>query len=97
MVAMSALAVRRHRALFDYLVGGHDQAHRYSQSKSPRCFAIDDGFIFVGCLYWKIARLGAAKDLIDVSRCLPILLDGDNPIGHQAPGGDEELVAVDRW
>ena len=86
----------RQAELFDHFISGDEEAGRQGQSEGLRCFKIDDSLVFGWRLYRQVARLGTTKDMIDVQRCLPILLDSDNPIGHQVPRGDKELVAVDR-
>ena len=53
-------------SLFDHLVGRNYQVSRRSQTEGFSRFAIEGGLVFRRSLDWKVARLGAAKDSIDV-------------------------------
>src|SRR5215475_475714 len=46
--------------LFDHLIGGDEEASRYSQTEGICRFEIEDGFVFRGGLYWKVIWLGTA-------------------------------------
>src|SRR5262249_50882487 len=61
-----------------------EESFRHYQAKIFRCFAIYDRFILRGRLYWQIAGLGTAEDLINIGGTLPILVRIHNTIRHEA-------------
>src|ERR1017187_10409963 len=83
-------------SLFDYLVGGDQQAWRHSQAERLRRFQVDDRFVLGRCLHRKVARLSAAQDAVDVGRSPPKLIDAISAVAYETTSRDEERVRVDR-
>lgn len=57
---------RTSRYLFDYFVGGDDQAGRWRHTKGSSSFEIEGCLVLRRSLHREVGRLGTAKDLIDV-------------------------------
>ena len=51
---------------------------------------------FVGVWTGRSARLGSAEDSINVIRRLPIVVGGDNPVGHETARVNHELESIHR-
>ena len=65
-------AKRRHRSLFDHLVGGDQETGRDGEPQRPRGFQVDNGFELGRRLHRKVGWLVAAQDAVDIVRRLPI-------------------------
>jgi hypothetical protein len=65
---MTLWAKRRHRFLFDHLVGASEYRGRQTEADCLRRFEIDDQLVFCRSLDRQIGRLLAFQDAIDAAR-----------------------------
>src|SRR6516225_10943228 len=67
LCAKSRHSALRQRLLFDHFVGAGKQRLRHSEPECLRGFEIDDQCKFGRDLHWKVPRLFALEDAIDVA------------------------------
>src|SRR5215469_6988264 len=68
---------------FDHLVGAGEKCRRHSQADSFCGFHVDDQLELRWLLDGQVGRLGAFKDLIDITRTLAVKVNFRGLIGHQ--------------
>ena len=85
MGKMRTHAAQQISLLFDHLVGAREQRLGNGYAKLLRGFEIDDQFKLGRNLYWKVARLFALEDAIDIAGHLRKLVELIGPIGRRRP------------
>src|SRR6516165_1015430 len=97
MGKMRTHAAQQISLLFDHLVGAREQRLGNGYAKLLRGFEIDDQFKLGRNLYWKVARLFALEDAIDIAGRVTELVEQIGPIRHQAARGGFRAIGVNRW
>ena len=82
--------------LLDHLVGAGEEGLGHFEAESLGGFQIDHQLDLGGRLNWKIGRLLALQDAINVTCRVPDRIDPIRTVGHQATEGDGETIAVHR-
>jgi hypothetical protein len=82
--------------LLDHPIGAGEHRCRQLEAKRPGGFQIDYKLIFDGRLHWKIGRLLALEDAIDIAGRTAVLIGEIGPIGDQAAGVNVVASVVDR-
>jgi hypothetical protein len=83
-------------SLFDHLVGSREQLRGHGEAERLCGLEIDNEFVLGRRLHWKVRRLLALENAIDVSGRAAELIDPINPVGDQAAGGGIRAIGVDR-
>src|SRR5262249_20279240 len=73
---------------FDHLVGARQQRRWHVQAERLGGLEIDHEFVLRRRLNRKVGRLLALEDAVDVTGCLPELVDRIRSVGDQTTGGD---------
>jgi hypothetical protein len=89
-------ANRRHRGLFDHLIGATDQWQRHCDTQVFGGLEVDDQFDFRGLLDWHFGRLLPMEDAAGVNAHLPIRIGKISPVANQAAPRGERTKLVDR-
>ena len=79
----------------DYLVGAGKHRRRNCEAQFLCGFKIDRQLVLGRRLHWKVTRLLALEDTIDIASRLPELVNVVRPIRDQAAGSDEKAIKVD--
>src|SRR5262245_56077506 len=74
--------------LFNHLVGAGEECVRHLQAESLGGSEIYRQLVLRRRLYWKVCRLLALEDAIDVTGHAPIKVDDIRSVGHQPAAGD---------
>src|SRR5262245_33818892 len=74
------------RMLFDHLVGAGEQCRRHSEAQRPGGLEVNDQFERGRLLNWKIGRLGAFEDFVDVAGGAANQVGLICPIGNESAG-----------
>jgi hypothetical protein len=82
--------------LLDYLVGAGKHGRRNCEAQFLCGFKIDRQLVLGRRLHWKVTRLLALENTIDIASRLPELVNVVRPIRDQAAGSDEKRVKLDR-
>ena len=82
-------------ALFDHLVGAPEQRRWNGKAKRFRRLEIDHQFKFGRRRTWKIGRLLALEDAIDIVGRAPKIIAQVSSVGQQAAALSEETVCID--
>src|SRR5262249_22309045 len=81
---VSCIRVRSaHGNSLDHLVGGRDTIGWKRKPKGVCSTEVDDEIEFRRCIDWKIARIGTAKNAIDVTGSLAEMLRCIGPVGDE--------------
>src|SRR5262245_41080716 len=81
--------------LFDDRVSTAEHRRRNCEAQFLSGFKIDHQLVLGRRLYWKVTRLLALENTIDIASRLPELVNVVSPIRDQAAGGDEIASKVD--
>src|SRR5262245_25487903 len=68
-------------SLFDHLVGAREQRMRHGEAERLGGLEVDGELVLGRRLHWKIGRLFAFQDAIDIAGRLPVLADQVRAIG----------------
>src|SRR6516225_9273094 len=99
--AMSALcqkrthALQQKRSLFGHMVGAGEKSLRHFKAERFGCLKVDCQFVLGWRLNWKVGRLLALEDAIDIAGRMPILVNFIRAIGDEATVCDEDTVGID--
>jgi len=72
-------------ASLDHLVGAGEERWRHGEAKSLGGFQIDYQFVLVWRLHWKVRRLLALENAINVVCCATVLIEYVGAVGDEAP------------
>jgi hypothetical protein len=87
---------RRHRGLFDHLIGATDQWQRHCDTQVFGGLEVDDQLDLRGLLDWHFGRLLPMEDAAGVNAHLPIRIGKISPVANQAAPRGERTKLVDR-
>jgi len=79
-------------SLFDHLVGSREQLRGHGEAERLCGLEIDNEFVLGRRLHWKITRLLAFEDTIDIRGRAPIWIAGFRPVVDQA--ADFRVVTI---
>ena len=72
-------------SLFDHLVGSREQLRGHGEAERLCGLEIDNEFVLGRRLHWKIIRLLAFEDTIDIAGRAPVLVDVISPYDIRPP------------
>src|SRR4051794_9697638 len=81
--------------LFDHLIGNRDDGRVHGQAERFRGLEVDHSLVLVRGLHWKVSRILALENAIDVGSRLSVLLDLVPAKGDQAALVSEKTFEVD--
>src|SRR5262245_29340910 len=80
----------------NHFVGAGQHSGRHSKVKCLGGFKIENRFVFIWRLHGKVGGLFSLEDSINVTGCLPILVDLIDTVRDQAAGSNKKTLKVDR-
>src|SRR5262245_47470622 len=93
---MSALGQERTSALLlDHLICAGEYGWWNYEAQCFRGLEVDHELVFGRRLHWKIGRVLALENAMDVPGRAPVLIDPIGPIGNQPAARDKDTVGVD--
>src|SRR5262249_50375047 len=82
---------------FDHLVGAGVEARWDIEPGRFGLLKINHQLELVGCLNWRVARLLALEDAIDIAGRPPVRVGLINPVGDEAAIRSEAAERINRW